>query len=89
MGASIHLVADSVNHRLRHVGYQNDLTVAENPIMKSLLTIKTTDPKVKPAAFVSMFELLYFYDERFGHLMWYIPFFAVSRGRNIFYKKIK
>ncbi|XP_065836844.1 ceroid-lipofuscinosis neuronal protein 6-like [Oscarella lobularis] len=67
MGASIHLVGDSVNHRLVHSGYQLHLSVAENPIMKEL----------KPRTLVSSFELLYFYDEQLGHLMWYIPFFSV------------
>ncbi|PVD19401.1 hypothetical protein C0Q70_19889 [Pomacea canaliculata] len=36
MGASIHLVGDSVNHRLQHFGYLNHLSVAENPLMKQL-----------------------------------------------------
>eukprot|EP01137_Pigoraptor_chileana_P016654 Opistho-2@73658 len=66
MGASIHLVGDSVNHRLIHSGYLNHLSVRDNPIMQEL----------KPASLVDSFELLYFYDERMGHLMWYIPFFA-------------
>ncbi|XP_062516959.1 ceroid-lipofuscinosis neuronal protein 6-like isoform X2 [Corticium candelabrum] len=67
MGASIHLVGDSVNHRLVHSGYQLHLSVADNPIMKEL----------KPSTLVHSFELLYFYDEHLGHLMWYIPFFFV------------
>jgi ceroid-lipofuscinosis protein 6 len=66
MGASMHLVADSVNHRLRHVGYQNHLSVRDNPVIANL----------RPAAFVDFFELLYFYDERLGHLMWYFPWFG-------------
>ncbi|CAG5124234.1 unnamed protein product [Candidula unifasciata] len=65
MGASMHLVGDSVNHRLIHLGYKNHLSVAENPIMKNL----------KPKELVKSFELLYRYDEEIGHLMWYIPFF--------------
>ena len=36
MGASIHLVGDSVNHRLIFSGYQNHLSVRENPIIKNL-----------------------------------------------------
>lgn len=36
MGASIHLVGDSVNHRLIFSGYQLHLSVRENPIIKSL-----------------------------------------------------
>jgi ceroid-lipofuscinosis protein 6 len=75
MGASIHLVGDSVNHRLRHVGYKNSLSVRENPIIKLFDTIKPADPTLHPEKFVLFFELLYNYDERIGHLMWYIPFF--------------
>ncbi|XP_035666895.1 ceroid-lipofuscinosis neuronal protein 6 homolog isoform X2 [Branchiostoma floridae] len=65
MGASLHLVGDSVNHRLIHSGYQNHLSVRDNPIMQ----------KLQPESLVDSFELLYFYDEYLGHLMWYIPFF--------------
>lgn len=36
MGASIHLVSDSVNHRLLLSGYQNHLSVRENPIMMAI-----------------------------------------------------
>lgn len=36
MGASIHLVGDSVNHRLLFSGYQHHLSVRENPIIKNL-----------------------------------------------------
>jgi ceroid-lipofuscinosis protein 6 len=67
MGASIHLVGDSVNHRLVHSGYQLHLSVADNPIMKEL----------KPRTLVHSFELLYYYDEHLGHVMWYVPFFFV------------
>ncbi|XP_025077406.1 ceroid-lipofuscinosis neuronal protein 6 homolog [Pomacea canaliculata] len=65
MGASIHLVGDSVNHRLQHFGYLNHLSVAENPLMKQL----------RPPELVKSFELLYIYDEEIGHYMWYVPFF--------------
>ena len=65
MGASIHLVGDSVNHRLVHLGYQLHLSVRDNPIMQQL----------QPKGLVDSFELLYIYDEEIGHLMWYIPFF--------------
>lgn len=65
MGASIHLVGDSINHRLSLIGYQLHLSVEDNPIMK----------KLEPKALVKSFELLYFYDEVLGHYMWYIPFF--------------
>ncbi|XP_007549042.1 ceroid-lipofuscinosis neuronal protein 6a isoform X1 [Poecilia formosa] len=67
MGASIHLVGDSINHRLILSGYQLHLSVRENPIIKDL----------KPASLIDSFELLYFYDEHLGHLMWYIPFFII------------
>lgn len=65
MGASIHLVGDSINHRLSLIGYQLHLSVKDNPIMK----------KLEPKELVKSFELLYFYDEVLGHYMWYIPFF--------------
>lgn len=67
MGASIHLVGDSINHRLILSGYQLHLSVRENPIIKDL----------KPTSLIDSFELLYFYDEHLGHLMWYIPFFVI------------
>ncbi|XP_037547536.1 ceroid-lipofuscinosis neuronal protein 6a [Nematolebias whitei] len=67
MGASIHLVGDSVNHRLILSGYQLHLSVRENPIIKDL----------KPASLIDSFELLYYYDEHLGHSLWYIPFFIV------------
>nr|XP_031535331.1 ceroid-lipofuscinosis neuronal protein 6 [Vicugna pacos] len=56
MGASIHLVGDSVNHRLIFSGYQNHLSVRENPIIKNL----------KPETLIDSFELLYYYDEYLG-----------------------
>ncbi|XP_047623113.1 ceroid-lipofuscinosis neuronal protein 6 isoform X2 [Phacochoerus africanus] len=67
MGASIHLVGDSVNHRLIFSGYQNHLSVRENPIIKNL----------KPETLIDSFELLYYYDEYLGHSLWYIPFFLI------------
>ncbi|XP_028330991.1 ceroid-lipofuscinosis neuronal protein 6a [Gouania willdenowi] len=67
MGASIHLVGDSINHRLILSGYQLHLSVRDNPIIKDL----------KPASLIDSFELLYYYDEQLGHLMWYIPFFII------------
>jgi ceroid-lipofuscinosis protein 6 len=66
MGASIHLVGDSINHRLTLIGYQFHLSLEDNPIMKEL----------KPQSLVKSFELLYFYDEVLGHYMWYLPYFA-------------
>ncbi|XP_062606921.1 ceroid-lipofuscinosis neuronal protein 6-like isoform X2 [Saccostrea cucullata] len=65
MGASIHLVGDSVNHRLVKLGYKLHLSVRDNPMMQSL----------QPRGLVESFVLLYNYDEIIGHLMWYIPFF--------------
>ncbi|XP_077569032.1 ceroid-lipofuscinosis neuronal protein 6 homolog isoform X1 [Stigmatopora nigra] len=67
MGASIHLVGDSINHRLILSGYKLHLSVRENPIIRDL----------KPASLIDSFELLYYYDEHLGHLMWYIPFFII------------
>lgn len=66
MGASIHLVGDSVNHRLVKLGYKLHLSVRDNPMMQSL----------QPRGLVDSFVLLYNYDEIIGHLMWYIPFFV-------------
>ena len=60
MGASIHLVGDSINHRLSLIGYQLHLSVEDNPIMK----------KLEPKELIKSFELLYFYDEVLGHYMW-------------------
>ncbi|PIO24496.1 hypothetical protein AB205_0042580, partial [Aquarana catesbeiana] len=62
MGASIHLVGDSVNHRLIFSGYQLHLSVRDNPIMQ----------KLQPPTLVDSFELLYYYDEYLGHSMWYL-----------------
>ena len=36
MGASIHLVGDSINHRLVNLGYKLHLSVRDNPMMQSL-----------------------------------------------------
>jgi ceroid-lipofuscinosis neuronal protein 6 len=60
MGASIHLVGDSINHRLVLNGYQLHLSVRENPMMQ----------KLDPPSLIDSFELLYFYDEVLGHYMW-------------------
>ncbi|KAI6654875.1 Ceroid-lipofuscinosis neuronal protein 6 [Oopsacas minuta] len=65
MGASIHLVGDSINHRLVLSGYKNYLTVEDNPIMRN----------VQPRSLIQSFQLLYFYDEYLGHFMWYLPLF--------------
>ncbi|XP_033730492.1 ceroid-lipofuscinosis neuronal protein 6-like [Pecten maximus] len=60
MGSSIHLVGDSINHRLVIIGYQLHLSVRDNPIMQTL----------QPKELIDSFELLYNYDEVIGHLMW-------------------
>ncbi|MEE6503540.1 hypothetical protein FKM82_004849, partial [Ascaphus truei] len=62
MGASIHLVGDSVNHRLIFSGYQHHLSVRDNPIIQNL----------QPQTLIDSFELLYYYDEYLGHSMWYL-----------------
>ncbi|XP_075913087.1 ceroid-lipofuscinosis neuronal protein 6 [Petromyzon marinus] len=67
MGASLHLVGDSVGHRLLHSGYLLHLPLRENPIMQQL----------QPQSLVESFELLYFYDEHLGHYMWYCPYFLL------------
>ena len=36
MGATIHLVGDSVNHRLALLGYQHHLSIEDNDLMKNL-----------------------------------------------------
>ena len=66
MGASIHLVGDSVEHRLILLGYKNHLPLQENPLMMNLT----------PPALIQSFELLYFFDEYLGHELWYIPLFV-------------
>lgn len=65
MGASIHLVGDSVQHRLIHLGFKNHIPLQENALMKNL----------EPPALIQSFELLYFFDEYLGHELWYIPLF--------------
>ncbi|KAE8295905.1 Ceroid-lipofuscinosis neuronal protein 6-like protein [Larimichthys crocea] len=62
MGTSLHLVADSVTRRLVLIGYQLHLSVRENPVMQEL----------KPASLVDAFELLFYYDDTLGHVMWYL-----------------
>ncbi|XP_051545969.1 ceroid-lipofuscinosis neuronal protein 6 [Myxocyprinus asiaticus] len=67
MGASIHLVGDSINHRLLLSGYQLHLSVRENPIMRN----------IKPQTLIDSFDLLHFYDESLGHCMWCFPLFLI------------
>ncbi|XP_070828738.1 ceroid-lipofuscinosis neuronal protein 6 homolog isoform X3 [Chaetodon trifascialis] len=61
-GTSLHLVADSITGRLLLIGYQLHLSVRENPIMKTL----------EPSSLVDAFELLFYFDDTLGHLMWYL-----------------
>jgi ceroid-lipofuscinosis protein 6 len=65
MGASIHLVGDSIQHRLIHSGYKLHLSVRDNPIIQAM----------QPSSLVHTFELIYFYDEQLGHELWYIPLY--------------
>ncbi|XP_059191634.1 ceroid-lipofuscinosis neuronal protein 6 homolog [Centropristis striata] len=67
MGTSLHLAADSITRRLVLIGYQLHLSIRENPVMTSL----------KPPSMVDFFELLCFYEDTLGHLMWYVPLFLV------------
>ncbi|KAM7397237.1 hypothetical protein PAMP_020226 [Pampus punctatissimus] len=67
MGTSLHLVADSITRRLLLIGYQLHLSVRENPVMKNL----------KPSFMVDLFELLFYFDDTLGRLMWYVPLFLV------------
>ncbi|XP_070764000.1 ceroid-lipofuscinosis neuronal protein 6 homolog [Enoplosus armatus] len=67
MGTSLHMAADSITRRLLLIGYQLHLSVRENPLMKNL----------KPSSLIDAFELLLYYDDTLGHLMWYIPLFLV------------
>ncbi|CAK6978644.1 ceroid-lipofuscinosis neuronal protein 6 homolog [Scomber scombrus] len=67
MGTSLHLVAESITRRLLLIGYQLHLSVRENPVMRNL----------KPSSVVDLFELLFYFDDTLGHLMWYVPLFLV------------
>lgn len=66
MGSSIHLVGDSVQHRLVHIGYKLHLPLEQNPVMADL----------QPPGLREFFKLLDFYDEHLGHWVWYIPLFT-------------
>uniref|UniRef100_UPI0037E75E6D ceroid-lipofuscinosis neuronal protein 6 homolog n=1 Tax=Semicossyphus pulcher TaxID=241346 RepID=UPI0037E75E6D len=67
MGTSLHLVAESITRRLLLIGYQLHLSVRENLVMKDL----------KPSSLIDAFELLFYFDDTLGHLMWYVPLFLV------------
>ncbi|KAJ0069610.1 hypothetical protein NL108_011105 [Boleophthalmus pectinirostris] len=60
MGTTAHLVTDSVMLRLVQAGYELHLSVRENEIMKNLTTLQLVD----------VFELLGYYDDTVGHVMW-------------------
>uniref|UniRef100_A0A452RKE0 CLN6 transmembrane ER protein n=1 Tax=Ursus americanus TaxID=9643 RepID=A0A452RKE0_URSAM len=69
MGASIHLVGDSVNHRLLFSGYQHHLSVRDNPIIKNLKPETLGDerpgrplrPRPHCCRYVPFFLLLFVY----------------------------
>uniref|UniRef100_A0A3B3ZPN7 Uncharacterized protein n=1 Tax=Periophthalmus magnuspinnatus TaxID=409849 RepID=A0A3B3ZPN7_9GOBI len=67
MGTTAHLVMDSVMLRLVQAGYELHLPVRENRVMKIL-----TAPGL-----VDIFELLGYYDDTVGHVMWSVPYFLV------------
>ncbi|XP_068168654.1 ceroid-lipofuscinosis neuronal protein 6 homolog [Antennarius striatus] len=67
MGTSFHLVADSVIQQLVLIGYQLHLSIRENPVMK----------KLEPPSLVDAFELLFYYEDTMGHVMWYAPLFLI------------
>ncbi|XP_039988712.1 ceroid-lipofuscinosis neuronal protein 6 homolog [Xiphias gladius] len=67
MATGFHLAADSVTRRLLLTGYQLHLSVRENPVMQNL----------RPASLIDAIELLFYYDDTLGHLMWYIPLFLI------------
>ncbi|KAK2842845.1 hypothetical protein Q5P01_013045 [Channa striata] len=67
MGTSLRLVADSVTRHLLVIGCQLHLSLGENPVMKNL----------KPSSLIEVFELLFYYDNTLGHLLWYLPLFLV------------
>ncbi|KAM8861215.1 ceroid-lipofuscinosis neuronal protein 6 homolog isoform 1-T1 [Synchiropus picturatus] len=65
MGTSLHLVVDSVVHRLLSSGYQLHLPINENPLLKM----------TKPPSLVGIIEMLFFFDQTIGHLLWCVPLF--------------
>uniref|UniRef100_A0A8C6S5G4 CLN6 transmembrane ER protein b n=1 Tax=Neogobius melanostomus TaxID=47308 RepID=A0A8C6S5G4_9GOBI len=66
MGTTAHLVTDSVMLRLVHAGFELHLSVKENGLKKNL-----------SAPMVDAIELLSYYDDTVGHVMWSVPFFLV------------
>uniref|UniRef100_A0A665VS29 Ceroid-lipofuscinosis neuronal protein 6 homolog n=1 Tax=Echeneis naucrates TaxID=173247 RepID=A0A665VS29_ECHNA len=67
MASGVRLVADSIIRWLLLIGYQLHLSVRENPVLKNL----------QPSSLVEALELLFFFDDVLGHLMWYVPLFLV------------
>ncbi|XP_062402524.1 ceroid-lipofuscinosis neuronal protein 6-like [Sardina pilchardus] len=67
MGTSMHLVGDSVTQRLILSGYQLHLPLRENPVIQN----------VTPTTLISSFELVSYYDEGLGHVMWGVPFLLI------------
>ncbi|KAL5004995.1 hypothetical protein ScPMuIL_018451 [Solemya velum] len=72
MGASIHLVGDSVNHRLVLLGVPTPPVGPGQPHHQTAQA--SCSDFDSPQA--ESFELLYMYDEVIGHVLWYTPFFA-------------
>ena len=61
MGASIHLVGDSVNHRLIYSGYQFHLSVRDNPIMQKLeppTLVSNSSPSLVLSPLISTFQVI-------------------------------
>ncbi|XP_076154880.1 ceroid-lipofuscinosis neuronal protein 6-like [Alosa pseudoharengus] len=67
MGTSMHLVGDSITQRLILSGYQPHLPLRENPIIQN----------VTPKTLIYSFELVSYYDEGLGHVMWGVPFLLI------------
>lgn len=66
-GASVHLVGDSVNHRLILLGYENHVPLEENELFRGM----------RPEL-LDVFRLLYFFDEVLGHHLWYVALFGLQ-----------
>jgi hypothetical protein len=64
MGASIHLVGDSITHRLSLAGYELNFSPEDD-------SINSTKQK-QFGELSTSFELLFYYHRVFGTYMWYI-----------------
>ncbi|EDL95760.1 rCG57979 [Rattus norvegicus] len=91
MGASIHLVGDSVNHRLLFSGYQHHLSVRENPIIKNLKPETLVHPLLPHPLHVLQW-LFYYLQGREPHAracpapggaQWYILLVPGDRGPDL------